>query len=309
MTQGRLVAFRGVWMLAALCVAGHASAQVGPPPPPEGPASAVINGRGWRGLEDDAWFLDAANMRGPRPPGFGPGEGPMWGRPPSILRDMPNASADRGLAAPPVARYAADGAAFVFDRSSEIALLKYDDSPEIWVLQPTPAPRGDIIYKNDMGDPILRATRLGGLTLFSPTDPGGEAAAMVGGADDLQPPPFLAPGAVFQHMLQASARASRAAQHVITFDANDVTPDSAPVFADAVTAAAEAMIILSRRDDGRAFLRRLDKLQFQPGAKAGAAVATADGGTRLHMQVFIDPSEGIAGRPSSARIVDVALGK
>ncbi|HUO21221.1 MAG TPA: DUF4908 domain-containing protein [Caulobacteraceae bacterium] len=273
---------------------------------------AFVNGEDAPG--DDAWLTDTANLRGgggPRGgPGFGPPDGPMWGRPPSILRDMPDASADRGLAAPPVARYAASaGPYFVFDRSSGTALLKFDDSPEVWVLQPTPAPRGDVIYKNDVGDPVLRATRLGGLTLFSASAPGGEAAAMVGSADDLQSPAFLPPNAVFQHMLQASARASRAAQHLITFDANDVTPESAPVFADAATAAAEAVIVLSHRDEGRAFLRRLDKLQFQPGAKAGAVVAPADGGARVHMQVFIDASQGVAGRPSSERLARIALGK
>nr|QQZ52104.1 DUF4908 domain-containing protein [Phenylobacterium glaciei] len=42
------------------------------------------------------------------------------------------------------------------------------------------APRGDIIYKNDLGEPVLRATRLGGLTLFTPDRPGGTAAALAG---------------------------------------------------------------------------------------------------------------------------------
>jgi hypothetical protein len=131
---------------------------------------------------------------------------------------------------------------------------------------------------------------------------------MMGGADDLQPPPFLPPGAVFQRMLQSSARASRAAQHLIAFDAAGVTPDAAPVFVDAATAAAEAVIALSRRDDGRAFLRRLDRVKFQQGARPGASVAAASGGGRLNMEVFVDASQGVAGRPSSQRLVRAALG-
>jgi hypothetical protein len=223
---------------------------------------------------------------------------------------MPSASADRGLAAPPVARYSVgQGLLFVLDRSTGVALLKFDDNPEIWALQATPGPRGDVIYKNDVGEPILRATRLGGLTLFSAAAPGGQAAAMVGSADDLQPAPFMSPNAVFQRMLQASARASRAAQHLITFDAAEVTPESAAVFADAAVAASEAVIDMARRDDGRAFLRRLDRVQFQPAPKAGANIGPADNGSHLHMQVFIDPAEGLAGRPSSERLMRTALNR
>jgi hypothetical protein len=259
--------------------------------------------------------MGAANFHGPAGRPFGGGFGPDpdmpggFGPPPSVLRDMPTSRTDRGLQAPPVARYSAgEGELFVFDRSTGTALLRFDDSPEIWVLQPSPAPRGDIIYRNDVGEPILRATRLGGLTLFSAAQPGGEAAAMVGSADDLQPPPFLPPGAVFQRMLQSSARASRAAQHLIRFEAGDVTPESAPIFVDAAAAAAEAVIVLSRRDDGRAFLRRLNRMQFQAGPKSGAAITPSPGGDHVHMQVVVDLSQGEAGRPSSERLVRAALG-
>jgi hypothetical protein len=261
---------------------------------------------------DSAWLVAIAG-RGQSPahgstsgqtpfrPTFGPGGYPS---PPAVLRDMPTSQQDRGVQTPPVARYSvADGAAFVLDRTSETALLKFEDSPEVWVLQPSLAPRGDVIYKNDLGDPVLRATRLGGLTLFSPAAPAGAAASMIGGADDLQPPSTMSPSLVFQRLLDASVRASRAAQHLIKFDAADVTPDSAPVYADAATAAAEAVVALSRRDDGRTFLRRLDRMSFLAGPKPGAAVK------RGVMQVFIDVAEGMAGRPSSERLVRAALGK
>lgn len=243
--------------------------------------------------------------------GFGPDPGIPggFGPPPSVLRDLPTPRADRGLQAPPVARYSVgEGELFVFDHSTDTPLLKFDDNPEVWVLQASPASRGDVIYRNDMGEPVLRATRLGGLTLFSAATPGGEAAAMVGGADELQPPSFLPPGAVFQHMLQSSARASRAAQHLIRFEAGDVTPETAPVFVDAAAAAAEAVIALSRREDGRAVLRRLNRMQFQPAQKSGAAVVPSPDGDHTHMEVFMDLSQGEAGRPSSERLVRAALG-
>ncbi len=236
MIQGRFAVLGGVLALAALVAAGPASAQADSGPvftEPAPWAAASVNGLSQ--IFDDAWLLGTANMRGPAGRSFGDPyrdgpDGPGGvAPPPSVLHDMPLSRTDRGLQAPPVARYAAgQGEVFVFDRSSGAALLKFDNSPEIWVLQPSPAPRGDVIYRNDLGEPVLRATRLGGLTLFSANTPGGEAAALMGGADDLQPPPFLPPGAVFQRMLQSSARASRAAQHLIRFDAPDVTPEFRP---------------------------------------------------------------------------------
>jgi hypothetical protein len=262
---------------------------------------------------DSAWLVVAASVRGQAPahgstggdtpfrPTFGQGGYPS---PPAVLRDMPTSQQDRGVQTPTVARYSVgDGAAFVLDRSSETALLKFEDNPEVWVLQPSLAPRGDVIYKNDLGEPVLRVTRLGGLTLFSPAAPAGAAAAMVGGADDLQPPSVMSPNVVFQRLLEASIRASRAAQHLIKFDAADVTPDSAPIYADAATAAAEAVIALSRRDDGRTFLRRLDRMSFLAGPRPGAVVKPGV------MQVIIDAADGMAGHPSSGRLVRAALGK
>jgi hypothetical protein len=309
MVHGRLAFFGRMLASAALVCAGSASAQTGQGPTValSAPGAAVIIG-GLSMDSSDAWSVEAATLRGAGARSFAGGMEGSGGFP-SVLHDMPLSRADRGVQAPPVARYAAGaGEVFVFDRSSGAPLLKFEDNPEIWVLRPSPAPRGDIIYRNDLGEPILRATRLGGLTLFSANTPGGEAAAMLGDADDLQPPPFLSPGTVFQRMLQSSARASHAAQHLIRFEAPDVTPESAPVFVDAAAAASEAVIVLSRRDDGRAFLRRLIKMQFQPAAKPGATVASAGDGGRVSMQVFVNIAQGESGRPSSEWLVRAALG-
>src|SRR4051812_4574960 len=78
-------------------------------------------------------------------------------------------SDERAVNTPNVARFVPDGGEpFVLDRSAgRQVFMKFEDSPEIWALSPTPGPRGDVIYKNDMGEPMLRASRLGGLTLFT----------------------------------------------------------------------------------------------------------------------------------------------
>ena len=82
---------------------------------------------------------------------------------------------------PPAARYQTDeGAVFVLDRSTPRTLLKFENDPEIWVLDRANGPRGDVIYRNDLGEEMLRATRLGGVTVFTMRRPEGSPAAFDG---------------------------------------------------------------------------------------------------------------------------------
>ena len=213
---------------------------------------------------------------------------------------------NRGAPAPPVARYvAADGQSFVLDRaSSGQPLLKFDDSAEVWVLEPSAAPHGDTVYRNDLGAPVLHATRLGGLTLYSSSEPEGSPVAMEGEADDLlQLPSAIAPSALLQRFIVAGSRASRAAQHLITFTLLPVSSQSAPLFADAAAVAAEALTRLARRSEGHAFLTKLDKVEFHQGAKPDVSVKGAV------MLITVNPSKGYSGRPSSDRLVRAALGR
>jgi len=210
--------------------------------------------------------------------------------------------------APVVARYAdEDGdAAFVLDRSSPLPLLRFDDSPEIWVLTPQPAAHGDVIYKNDVGETMLRATRFGGVTLFTLAHPGGAAAALVGEAPALRPVALLTPNALLQRLAQASAHASRAAQRLVVFDAPDVTPQTASLVADAATITAAAMEAMARDPKGRGLLAKVSKVLLVPGRKAQAVLEKGV------LRVVIAPQPGgglrdvVACRPSSRRIA-VAL--
>jgi hypothetical protein len=211
--------------------------------------------------------------------------------------------------APLIARYVDESGdtGFVLDRSAPMTLLRYDDSPEIWVLTPQPASHGDVIYKNDVGEPVLRATRLGGMTVFSVDHPGGAAAALVGDAPQLRPTMILTPNALLQHLAQASAHASRAAQKLVVFDAPDVTPQTASLVADAATIVAEAMVGLSRDNNGRKLLAKVNKVVLMPGRKPQAQL---DQGVLRVTIVPMAPAGGlrqeVACRPSSRRIV-VAL--
>jgi hypothetical protein len=205
----------------------------------------------------------------------------------------------RRMGSPPVARYVSeDGDGFVLDRSNSKPLLKFDDSPEVYVLQPQPAPRGDVIYKNDLGEPVLRATRLGGLTIFTSDRPMGSAAALAGGSEPIRLP-TLGPQALLERLAQASAKASRAARRLIPFEA-DATPASAPLVADAAMVTAEAVVRMSRRSDGRALLARVSRVELVEGDRPGATL------NRGVMMITVAPAHGLAGRPSSARIISVA---
>jgi hypothetical protein len=207
--------------------------------------------------------------------------------------------ADRPTTAPPVARYISEnGDGFTLDLTQPRPLLKFDGSPEVWALQPQPAPRGDIIYKNDLGEPVLRATRLGGVTVFTPGRPAGSAAALSGDGAPLRLTP-LGPQQLLERLAQASARASRVARRLISFDA-DASPQSSAVIADAAMVTSEALIRLAHRADARMLMPKVRAVRLVEGRKPAAQLRQGI------LLVTVDPGGGLAGRPSSERIVAVA---
>lgn len=199
---------------------------------------------------------------------------------------------------PAVARFRLDGGdGFVLERGSGAALLKFEDSSEVWALTATAGPRGDTIFKNDVGDPVLRMTRLGGMTLFTDDQPEGMPAAIAGVASTVRPATSIGPDALLRTLAQSSVRASRAAQHLIIFDAPKVKENNDWLFADAASIASEAFVRLcSQLPDGRALASRFARVVFLTG---GAAEAETQGSV---VQITIAPSKGVAGRPSSERI-------
>ncbi len=215
----------------------------------------------------------------------------------------PHGEAPRQPEAPPVARYHPDaGEGFILDQSVSPPLLRFEDSPEVWVLRPQPGPRGDTIFRNDMGQPVLRATKLGGLTLFTIDHPDGSAVAFDGEAVSLRPPNYLTPNILFQRMYQASARSSHAAQRVIPFiSVDDATPETSTLIADSATITAEAIARVSRMLNGRLALARIAKVLLAKGHKADATMSAGA------LTVIYAPDQGVEGRPSSERIVRIIV--
>jgi hypothetical protein len=220
---------------------------------------------------------------------------------------------ERNVEAPLVAHYRVDaGPSFIVDRSETRAvLMRLDDQVEVWALKPTPGPRGDIIYKNDVGEPMLRATRLGGLTLFTDDQPQGAAAALDGAAAPLKPPHISGPSALLQVFAQASARVSRQAQRLVPFEAEDVPAGAEPWFADAANLAAAAMIAVAGEDGGRARVGRISRVRVLAGANPGAVLVRearprgAGAAADQLMQITVAPLQGYAGRPSSSKMISL----
>ena len=225
-----------------------------------------------------------------------------WSSPHDLLfppdRIMPNGMPPP----PPVARYRLDvGESFVIDRlGRDQALLKFDRGDEIWALKGVTAAHGDMVFKNDVGEPVLRATRWGGITLFTPARPEGMAAALEGGAVALHSASSspIGPQALAALMAQASARAGRAVGHIVAFDAQAVPGAFDWLFADAAQIAADAFV-RAAQDGRRVMVARFSEVQLAPGAAPSVA---AHGAVVL---ITIAPERGVAGRPSSRRIQGV----
>ncbi len=202
----------------------------------------------------------------------------------------------RRAAPPPVARYVAEtGSSFVFDRTTDHGLLRFEGSTEVWVLDPQAAPRGDVIYKTDLGEPMLRVTRLGGVTLFTPQQPGGAAVAMAGESSPLRLN-MISPGELIRRIRIAATRASRAAQRQVDIEFI-ADSESAPLIADAALVLADAVIRVSQRGDGKKLLAGFGKININSAKKPSVKV------DHNVLEIRVTPAMGLAGRPSSERIV------
>jgi hypothetical protein len=198
---------------------------------------------------------------------------------------------------PPTARYQTDeGGVFVLDRTAPKPLLKFGDDPEIWVLQPAQGPHGDVIYRNDLGEEMLRATSLGGLTVFTIRRPAGSAAAYDGASQPLRIGP-ISPFQLRDDFYQASIRASRFARHEIAFETGkDAETGTIAAYADAALVTSAAIVDVAALPNGRLLLTRFNDVVITQGGKPNAVLQKGK------LVVSIVAKDGVFGRPSSRRI-------
>jgi len=210
------------------------------------------------------------------------------------------AEAQSRRAMPTTGRYVSDaGQAFVLDSSGARPLLRFDQSAEIWVLRPTPAPRGDIIYRNDNGDQILRVTADGGITLYTTRTPQGSPVSRAGAGQQLQTP-NLGPVQLFNLMARRSNLVSEAVGRLISIDLDGSQSEALCVEALIVTT--DAVVRLARNPSTRSTVNRLRKISIVEGNRASVTFA------RGELRVVVDPSRGVVGRPSSAVVIRTLAG-
>jgi hypothetical protein len=209
----------------------------------------------------------------------------------------------RAHAAPKIAHYVSeDGQSFVLDESQPQPLLRFDGEDEVWVLTASPGTKGDIIYKNDTGEQMVKATRWGGMVLFSDDRPMGDPVAVTGRAQPFVPD-TITPAQLYVQMVSASKRVSQAAGngHLIPFfNPTDATPDTAALYADAFDVTASAIVRASLQPHGKQALAGLHEVHFVDGRPPSAYVEQGI------LTLKLDASRGPwAGHVSSKRIVNV----
>jgi hypothetical protein len=201
---------------------------------------------------------------------------------------------------PPVGRYVAEsGEGFILDRSGRHPLLRFERRDETWVLRPSAAPRGDVIYRNDAGEQVLRVTPGGGITVYTPRAPSGSPASFTGSGESLTPP-VLGPHLLFRLMAQRSYMVSQAVGGRLV-EVNLDGEQSESLCVEAMIVATEAVIRIARSPTARQYIADLRSITIVEGARAGVTYS------RGRLTVTVDPSQGLAGRPSSARVIRAIL--
>lgn len=194
------------------------------------------------------------------------------------------------------------GESFTLDHSGGRPLVLFGESNEVWVLRATPAPRGDILYRNDQGEVVLRSTASGGLTLYTPRSPGGEPVSQAGPGQNLRRP-ALSPIQLVNFMVRQSDIASRAVGHLVVFEAEEISPGSETLVAEAAAAAVEALTRMSRAANLSDQAAQVRRIVITEGGRNNVAFA------RGVLTITVNPGEGAAGRPSSARVVRTLAGR
>lgn len=211
-----------------------------------------------------------------------------------VIRDQ---SVTRTL--PPPGRYASEaGQSFMLDRAGSLTLLRFERSTETWALRPSSAPRGDTIYRNDAGEQVLRVTPSGGVTVYTARNPGGSPVSLAGPAVSLEPP-TLGPVQMFNLMTRRSGLVSEAMGRLVLINLDG--DESEALCIEALIVTTDAVIRIARSPSARPFLERLRSITIIEGPRASVSYARGD------LRVVVDPKRGIAGRPSSARVIRAVI--
>lgn len=191
-----------------------------------------------------------------------------------------------------------DGAVrFVFDRGSggRVALLRFENDPEVHVLRLYLAAGGGEVYRNDEGDLALRVGANGAITVYTRRFSTGAPASEEARVAPLTPEQ-IAVAEMQRRFQELEARARRNVGRTVTFVLPArVPPGAGGIVMDAAERAAQGLAAAPLTDVRRVVIT------------LGAAPALARRGDTLFIQVA--PHLGYAGRPSSITVRNVVTGQ
>ena len=200
---------------------------------------------------------------------------------------------------PPPGKYQSEtGLVFYLGREGSTSLLRFENSAETWALRPSSAPRGTTVYRNDAGDQVMRVTASGAITVYTSRHPGGSPASQVGPAINLAPP-SMGPVQMFNLMTRRSSLVSEHVGRLVRINVEG--EESVALCIEALIVTTDAIIRIARSPSARPFLERLRSITIVEGARATVTYYNGD------LRVVVDPRRGIAGRPSSARVIRAVI--
>jgi hypothetical protein len=186
---------------------------------------------------------------------------------------------------------------FVFDRSGEWPKQRYDGSPEILLLVPAPAARGDTVFRQEDGLMVLRETPFGALTFFSRRYRNGVPLVRLGDASPLIPD-RLAPDDALARAVSLADHLKLVLGHPVTIEIPAIAPMSPPAL---------GVLVQAIENTGLAFDNVLpaNKNELAPLIRSVCYRIRQQGRidrTEVTIKIDIAPSFGVAGRPSSLQI-------
>jgi hypothetical protein len=188
---------------------------------------------------------------------------------------------------------------FVFDRSGEMPKQRFDGSPEILLLAPAPAARGDTVFRQEDGLIGLRETPFGALTFFSRRYRNGVPIVRLGDAAPLIPD-RLAPDDVLARAVALADHLKIALGRPVTIEIPAIAPMSPPALGVLAQALENTGIafdsVLSAAASKKELAALVRTVCYQIRNEPGL------GTTRVTLKIDFAPHLGVAGRPSSLQL-------
>jgi hypothetical protein len=229
---------------------------------------------------------------------------PALAQPKSPVRPPPGSPLSKFLGSreaggPQIARYVAGDLEFVLDRSGPQPLIQFRGGTEILALTRSAGPRNDEIYKNDIGEQVLRMSSLGGGgTIYTPDQPQGMPVSLVQVVVTPIRLPVISGGDIElgRRELQASLSISTALQRHVGFQIAEYDSEAWALVGDTINLVVKAIQINQEHLRQNPKFSHIDRVLIVVGDQPGILLNYDT------IQITVAPSKGPAGRPSSARI-------